>query len=377
MKSLFLVCSIGLFTFACKNQERVSDAESLPAAAAFDTVIDGKKVGIVYLKNDAGMTAAVTNYGARMLALWVPDKDGKPVDVLLGLPGIHDYVQAKERFFGAVVGRFGNRIARGKFVLNGKEYHLDINNPPNTLHGGATGFHSRVWDMQQPDSQTVRLTYVSPDGEEGYPGTLTVQVEYKLTTDNQLLMNYEWNSDQLSVANITNHNFWNLNGEGSGSINQHLLQIPAANYTPVDSTLIPTGISTVAGTPFDFRKVRTIGQGMDTSDIQLKYGAGYDHNFVLDKGITSDTAWAGTITGDISGIEMRIVSTEPGLQFYGGNFMKSQHRLKNGSRDDFRTAFCLETQHFPDSPNQPAFPSTLVEPGRVYQSRTAYKFSTP
>lgn len=366
---------------ACNEVEKqpveAAAPSAWPDAAAFDTVLDGKQVRLLYLKNAKGMRAAVTNYGARMVGFEVPDSAGQPVDIVLGLAGIRDYILAEERFFGAVVGRFGNRIARGKFVLDNNTYQLDINNPPNTLHGGRTGFHSRVWDMEQPDSQTVRLHYVSADGEEGYPGELKVMVEYHLNQEGGLELNYEWSANQRTVANITNHNFWNLNGEGSGTINNHWLQVMAEQYTPVDSTLIPTGIASVAGTPFDFREGQIIGARLDSSNVQLRYGGGFDHNFVLNKGVTEGSQWLATITGDQTGIEMQIYSTEPGLQFYGGNFMQSRHTLKSGAKDDFRTAFCLETQHFPDSPNQPGFPSTLVEPGKTYRSHTEYRIGLP
>ena len=202
-------------------------------------------------------------------------------------------------------------------------------------------------------------------------------VEYHLNEEGGLEMNYEWSANQRTIANITNHNFWNLNGEGSGTINNHWLQVNAGRYTPVDSTLIPTGIASVAGTPFDFRERQMIGARLDSSNVQLRYGGGFDHNFVLDKGITESSQWQATITGDQTGLEMQIYSTEPGLQFYGGNFMQSRHTLKSGAKDDFRTAFCLETQHFPDSPNQPGFPSTLVEPGKTYHSHTEYRIGLP
>jgi aldose 1-epimerase len=350
---------------------------SLPKAEAFDTVLYSKKIALFYLRNQNGIQAAVTNYGARMVGMLVPDKNDRFTDVVIGFNNIADFIKAEERFFGAIVGRYGNRIAKGQFELDGRKYKLDLNNGPNTLHGGRSGFHSRVWDVVQPDSSSLVLTYVSFDGEEGYPGTVKTQVTYRITKENELHMLYETTTDARTVINITNHNFWNLNGEGSGTIGGHELMVKASKYTPIDSTFIPTGIEPVAGTPFDFTTFHQIGERVNAENIQLKFASGYDHNFVLDKGITPTPEFIATVKGDLSGIEMDILTTEPGLQFYGGNFMQSKHTLKSGFKDDFRTAFCLETQHFPDSPNQPSFPSTVIEPGIMYKSVTVYKFNTP
>lgn len=378
------ITAISFVFFSCANNqnnktEMNSTADSavaatLPGAATFDSTIDGKKVQLAFISNKNGIKAAVTNYGARMVGLLVPDKNGVPTDVCIGFDNINDYAGAAERYFGSVVGRFGNRIAKGKFTLDGKEYQLALNNGVNTLHGGPKGFHSVMWDMVQPDSSSVVLTYVAADGEEGYPGKLTVKVEYRITDADEVVMNYEISTDKKTVVNVTNHNYWNLNGEGSGTINDHELMIKATKYTPVDSTLIPTGIETVIGTPFDFTTAAKIGSRIDADNTQLKYGKGYDHNYVLDKGITAQPELIVTVKADKSGIAMDVLTTEPGVQFYGGNFMNSLHILKSGAKDDFRTAFCLETQHFPDSPNQPSFPSTVLEPGTTYKSSTVHKF---
>lgn len=376
--------AISLVFFSCaNNQNNKTDmnsttdsavAATLPGTATFDSTIDGKKVQLAYIANKNGIKAAVTNYGARMVGLLVPDKNGVPTDVCIGFDNIKDYASATERYFGAIVGRFGNRIAKGKFTLDGKEYQLPLNNGVNSLHGGPKGFHSVMWDMVQPDSSSVVLTYVAADGEEGYPGKLTVKVEYRITDADEVVMNYEISTDKKTVVNVTNHNYWNLNGEGSGTINDHELMIKATKYTPVDSTLIPTGIEPVAGSPFDFTTAATIGSRVDAENTQLKYGKGYDHNYVLDKGITAQPELIVTVKGDKSGIAMDVLTTEPGVQFYGGNFMGGKNTLKNGTKDDFRTAFCLETQHFPDSPNQPTFPTTVLEPGKVYKSSTVQRF---
>jgi aldose 1-epimerase len=347
---------------------------TLPDRKAFQDTIDGKMTDVYILKNKNGMTAAVTNYGGRLVGFWVPDKNGKMTDVVVGLGSVQEYVTSTEPYFGATIGRYGNRIANGKFSLDGKEYTLFKNNGPNTLHGGKKGFQYVVWDANQPNDSTLELHYLSKDMEEGFPGNLDVRVTYSLTGNNELKFDYIATTDKKTVVNLTNHAFFNLNGEGSGTINNHVLQINADQYTPVDSTLIPTGKNeTVQGTPFDFKNPTAIGARInDTANIQLKNGAGYDHNFVLNG---TGLKQAAIVTGDRSGIVMAINTQEPGLQFYGGNFMKSKNTFKGGAKDDFRTAFCLETQHFPDSPNQPGFPSTVLEPGKTYQTTSVYQFS--
>jgi aldose 1-epimerase len=248
------------------------------------------------------------------------------------------------------------------------------NNGPNTLHGGKKGFQAVMWDASQPNDTTLVLHYVSPDGEEGFPGNLDVTVTYSVTADNGFKCDYVAKTDKKTVVNLTNHAFFNLNGEGSGSINNHILQIHASRYTPVDSTLIPTGkIEPVAGTPFDFTKPTAIGARLEEDNQQLKYGKGYDHNYVLNGG--KGMKKAATVIGDKSGIVMEVHTEEPGLQFYGGNFMQGKNTFKGGSKDEFRTAFCLETQHFPDAPNQPSFPSITLSPGETYKTTSVYKFS--
>lgn len=375
-----------LFSVACNSVETDKEKSttvnpiaplvvSLPDIAGFDSVVDGKKTTLFYIKNKNNLKAAITNYGARMVSFYVPDTTGKPTDIILGFNSLKGFMGSSEKYYGAIVGRYGNRIAKGKFSLDGKSYQLDINNSPNTLHGGSTGFHSRVWDAVQLDSQSVALSYVSVDGEEGYPGTVTTKVVYTLTDNDELKIDYEIKTDKKTIINITNHNFWNLNGEGSGTINQHSLIVEASKYNPVDSTLIPLGIKSVSGTPFDFITFHKIGERLETGDLQIKYGKGYDHNFILDKGITLEPGLAAIVKGDLSGITMEIFTTEPGIQFYGGNFMQGKNILKSGAKDEYRTAFCLETQHFPDSPNQPAFPSTVLEPGKIYKSTTTHKFN--
>lgn len=346
----------------------------IPDRKDFQDSIDGKKTDLYILKNTAGMKAAITNYGGRLVSLLVPDKNGKLTDVVVGFGSVQDYVYSTEPYFGATIGRVGNRIAKGKFSLDGKQYTLFTNNGPNTLHGGKKGFQAVVWDATQPNDSTLELHYLSQDMEEGFPGNLDVKVTYSLTADNGFKCEYNATTDEKTVVNLTNHAFFNLNGEGSGTINNHILQINANKYTPVDSTLIPTGkIEPVAGTPFDFTKPTTIGARVEENNEQLKYGKGYDHNFVLNphRGMKH----AATVRGDRSGIQMDVYTEEPGLQFYGGNFMQGKNSFKTGKKDDFRTAFCLETQHFPDAPNQPSFPGVVLEPGQTYHTVSVYKFS--
>jgi aldose 1-epimerase len=308
----------------------------------------------------------------------VPDKNGALTDVSVGYDSIGKYIHQPESYFGAIVGRYGNRIAKGKFKLEGKEYKLATNNGANHLHGGLKGFGARVWDAKQLNDSTLELTYISKDMEEGYPGSVQSKVTYTLSGDggNSLKIDYDATTDKPTVLNLTNHTYFNLNGQGSGTINNHLLQLNADNYTPVDSTLIPTGkIEPVAGTPFDFRQPTAIGARIDSPNQQLKFGKGYDHNFVLNPNKGTGLNLAATVLGDQSGIFMEVLTDQPGIQFYGGNFMTGSNPLKGGKKDDHRTAFCLETQHYPDSPNQPSFPSTELKPGQQYKTSTVYKFS--
>jgi aldose 1-epimerase len=285
---------------------------------------------------------------------------------------LQGYLDSTETYHGAIVGRYANRIARGKFSLNGKSYQLSINNSPNHLHGGPKGFNNQFWKVEDTKSNNIKLSYFSKDGEENYPGNLNVSVTYTLSDQNELIINYEATTDQTTVFNITSHPFFNLNGQGSGPVENHLLQINASNYTPVDEALIPTGIFTVKNTPFDFTAPKRIGGNINDENEQLKLGAGYDHNFVLDgQGMRT----AGTAVGDKSGIQMEVITDQPGMQLYTGNYMQGENIIKYGLKDNHREAFCLETQHYPDSPNHPEFPSTVLEPGKVFRSTTIYKFS--
>lgn len=382
--SIFLLLTIVIISMfsSCSNSEtkkatETSSADStavvIPDAKDFRDTINNQSTDLYVLQNSKGMKAAITNYGGRLVSLLVPDKNGKLTDVVVGFKSVKDYANSTEPYFGATIGRYGNRIAKGKFTLDGNQYTLFTNNGPNTLHGGKNGYQAVVWNAKQINDSTLELTYLSKDGDEGFPGNLNVKVIYRLTNDNELKLDYEAKTDKKTVVNLTNHAFFNLNGEGSGTINNHILQINSKEYTPVDSTLIPTGKNEpVGGTPFDFTNPVTIGANVDSDNEQLKNGKGYDHNFVL---TGTGMKHAAIITGDQSGIVMDVYTEEPGLQFYGGNFMQSKNIFKSGAKDDFRTAFCLETQHFPDSPNQPAFPSTVLNADEVYKTSSVYEFS--
>jgi aldose 1-epimerase len=337
-------------------------------------VIDGKETALFKLKNINGMEVLITNYGGRLVGLSIPDKNGVLTDVVIGLGSVDGYQGSTEPYFGATIGRYCNRIANGTFKLDGKEYTLYRNNGLNMLHGGKRGFHDVVWDVIQFDNSRLELYYFSEDMEEGFPGNLKVRVTYTLTEGNSLKISYLVTTDKPTVVNLTNHAFFNLNGEGSGTILNHQIQIKANGYLPVDGNLIPTGnLEDVTGTPFDFRKVATIGARINDHNEQLEKGKGYDHNFLLNKhAIRTPVA---RVKGDKSGILMEVFTDQPGLQFYSGNFMKGKNTMKRGKKDAYRTAFALETQHFPDSPNQPSFPTTELKPGQTYKTMSCYKFS--
>ncbi|CAM4015636.1 aldose epimerase family protein [Gillisia limnaea] len=375
-----------VLTVACKNENKQKNNiqyEDMKAQETivldpvkFNTTINGKDVKLYSITNNNGMEAYFTNFGGRLVGLLVPDKNGERIDVVIGMESTEAYQESTEPYFGATIGRYGNRIAKGKFNLEGKEYSVPTNNGENALHGGFLGFQNVVWNASQPNEHTLVLNYLSKDMEEGFPGNLKVQVTYSLTDENELKMEYEAVTDKTTVVNLTNHAFFNLNGEGSGSILDHSLKIYADKFTPVDDGLIPTGaLKEVKGTPFDFLEPHTIGQRIEADNQQLENGKGYDHNFVLNSNKEKGMNRAATVVGNKSGIVMNVYTEEPGLQFYSGNFMEGKNRLKTGATDDFRTAFALETQHFPDSPNQPEFPSTILEPGEIYKSTSIYEFS--
>jgi aldose 1-epimerase len=344
---------------------------------SFGKTKDGQEAQLYTLTNKNNVKATITNYGGRVVELQVPDKNGKLTDVVVGLKNVGEYETSTDGYYGAIIGRYGNRIGKSTFTLDGQKYSLPANDGANSLHGGKNGFHYAFWEAQQPDAHTVVLTYTSKDMEEGYPGNLKAKVTYTLTDDNELKMDYEATTDKPTVVNLTNHAYFNLNGEGSGDILGHVLQINADKFTPVDATLIPTGkLEPVAGTPFDFTKPTAIGARINAQQDQLLKGKGYDHNYVLNKPEAGAMSKAAEVVGDKSGIVMEVFTQEPGIQFYSGNFMSGKNTFKGGAKDTFRNAFCLETQHFPDSPNQPSFPSTVLKPGETYKTSSVYKFST-
>ena len=340
----------------------------------FQKTIDGKQTNLYTLKN-TNLELQITNYGARIVSYLVRDKQGKCTDIVVGFDDLDKYIKADERYYGAVVGRYANRIAKGRFTLEGNEFVLATNNGPNHLHGGKKGFQDVVWDVVEATNNTLTLKYFSKDREEGYPGNLEATIKYSLN-GNDLDLDFLATTDKTTVFNITNHAFFNLNGLGSGSIFNHQLLINADHYTPVDDTAIPLGdIAPVESTPFDFRTTHTIGSRIKLENKQLTIGNGYDHNYVLNRTDVTSLSLAAKAIGDQSGIVLEVLTTEPGMQFYSGNFMKSKHVLKYGFRDEPYTAFCLETQHFPDSPNHPHFPSTVLKPGEQFRSKTIFRIS--
>jgi aldose 1-epimerase len=344
---------------------------------SFGTAPDGQAIDIYTLKNAKGMEAKITNFGATLVSLRVPDRAGKFDDVVLGFDSLDGYVKLNT-YFGATIGRYGNRIAHGQFSLDGKTYNLPKNNGENTLHGGITGFNKHVWEAKPVATKAgeeLELTYVSKDGEEGFPGNLSVKVVYKLAADkNDLTIDYTATTDKDTVLNLTNHSYFNLAGAGSGDILKDEVTIHASKFTPVDASLIPTGeLKDVTGTPFDFRKPTAVGARIDQNDPQLQYGKGYDLNWVLDrKG--AGLAPAAEVYEPTTGRVLEVFTTEPGVQFYSGNHMDDTQG-KGGKMYHFRGALCLETQHYPDSPNHPAFPTTELKPGETFHSTTVLKFS--
>ncbi len=333
------------------------------------------------LKNAHGLEVRVLDYGGIIVSLRVPDRVGNFDDIVLGFDSLADYLRVSP-YFGAIVGRYGNRIARGRFTLDGRTYTLATNDGPNHVHGGLNGFDKVVWGVspfERQDSVGLLLRYTSPDGEEGYPGTLHATVTYTLTEANELIFDYHATTDRATPVNLTQHSYFNLAGNGRADVLGHMVTLNADSFTPVDSTLIPTGeIRSVAGTPFDFRTPAAIGARIDQDDEQLRYARGYDHNFVLNQ--RGDDRRAGAtpaarVYEPSSGRVMEIYTTEPGLQFYSGNFLDGTLRGKKGARYGRRSGLAMETQHFPDSPNHSQFPSTILVPGREYRSRTVLRFN--
>lgn len=368
--SSFLLCLTLLFCVSVVSAQEITKA-------SFGKTADGESVDIYTLKNRNGMEAKITNYGGIVVSLTAPDRNKKYADVVLGFNDLDSYLKGHP-YFGAIIGRYGNRIAKGRFTLNGVEYKLAVNNGENHLHGGIKGFDKVVWTakpMKTKAGAVLSLTYLSKDGEEGYPGNLTVKVDYTLTNRDELRIDYFAQTDKDTVTNLTHHSYFNLAGEGNGDILSHQLMINANQFTPTDAGSIPTGeLRNVQGTPFSFLTSTTIGARIDQDDQQLKFGGGYDHNWVVN-GKAGSLRQAATAYESTSGRVMEVWTTEPGVQFYTGNFLDGTLTGKSGKPYPKRSGFCLETQHYPDSPNKPAFPTTTLKAGKPYRSTTIYRFS--
>ncbi len=373
MMCVALAASLAMAVLAEKSAEMAKSMEK----KVFGTTADGKTADLYTLKNKTGMQVSITNFGATVVSIMVPDKAGKMADVALGYDDLAGY-ELNKNYLGVLVGRYGNRIAHGKFSIDGTEYTLAKNNGDNSLHGGIKGFNKAMWeakDVSKGGEAAVEMKYVSKDGEEGYPGNLSVTVVYTLTNKNELKIDYSATADKKTVVNLTNHTYFNLAGQGNGDILKQDLMINADTFTPVDSGLIPTGeLKKVEGTPFDFRKATAIGARIEANDEQIKLGGGYDHNFVLNRKAATGLSLAARASDPASGRTMEVWTAEPGVQFYTGNFLDGSFKGKGGIAYQKRTAFCLETQHFPDSPNHPSFPTTLLKPGAKYHTTTVYKF---
>jgi aldose 1-epimerase len=371
---IFMVLLIFTTSLIAKGGERKVQVSE------FGKTKDGDTIYRFVLTNKKSVEASVISYGATLVSLKVPDRNGKIGDVVLGYDSVDGYEQGKS-YFGGTIGRYGNRIAGGQFTLDGTVFHLPKNDGPNSLHGGTTGFNKRVWtavDRSRADAQVLELSYTSPDGEEGYPGTLQVKVTYTLPAEtNELRIDYSASTDKDTILNLTNHSYFNLSGVASQEIVDHQLLLRAREFTTVDSTLIPTGgLRTVDGTPFDFRKPTAIGARINQDDEQLRFGKGYDHNWVLEGAGKGGLQLAAQVFEPTSGRVLEVDTTEPGIQFYSGNFLDGKDRGKGSELYAHRTGFCLETQHFPDSPNHPNFPSTELKPGQTYRSATVLRFTT-
>lgn len=371
-KTVWLVCLLaGLFS--CQNAEK-----GLPLLdkQQFEKTVDGKEISL-YTLQAGDITMQVTNLGGRVVTLWTPDKNGQMEDIVLGYPNVDTYLNPPgERYLGPVVGRFANRIANGQFTLDGETYQLPINNNGQTLHGGTIGLDMAVWTVEEVTDNRIVLSHVSPDGEDGFPGNLTLQMTYTLTPDNEFRIDYTATTDKPTVINLSHHGVFNLKGEGNGTVMDHVLTLNACAIVPVDSVLIPTGeLMEVEGTPFDFRQPTVVGDRINDDNEQLKNGVGYDHCWVMDRKTAKDAEFIASIYEPTNGRLMEVYTDQPGIQFYSGNFFDGTVNGKYGKPLNQREAFALEAQHFPDSPNHPDFPSTRLDPGETYTQVCIYKFS--
>lgn len=373
-KSLFILAAILLFFTACTSQQKKDVTLSGLSPKDFQTTVDGKSTDLFVLKNKQGMEVCITNYGGRIVSVMVPDRNGEMQDVVLGFDSIQDYLNIPTNF-GATIGRYGNRINQGRISVEGIEYQLPQNNYGHCLHGGPEGFDTRIFDAKQLNEQALELSYLSKDGEAGFPGNLLCKVTFTLTEGNALDIHYEAETDRTTVVNLTNHSYFNLDGVPSGNNYDHLLTIHADAYTPVDSTFMTTGeILPVENTDMDFRQPTPIGARIDNDFVQLVYGKGYDHNWVLNTQGDISRKCA-TLESPRTGIVLDVYTNEPGLQVYAGNFLDGSIKGKKGITYQRRASVCLETQKFPDTPNKPHWPSALLKRGERYDSRCIYKFS--
>ncbi len=373
MKKIVFIVMAALAVFSCTQKKQVQ----LLDASAFEAEVDGKQVSL-YTLHAGEITMQVTNYGARVVTLWAPDKSGNQEDIVLGYNNLDNYVNNPgERFLGAVVGPYANRIAKGTYTIGDQVYNFPQNNNGQTLHGGLKGLDMVVWDVDTLTTDSIVFSYLRPDGQEGMPGNLKIVMTYTITPENEFRVDYLAQTDKATHVNISHHSFFNLKGEGNGTINDHVLYINASKTTPVDSVLIPTGeIVPVEGTPFDFREPKAIGQDLEVENEQLKNGAGYDHNWVLDRKTESELELAASVWEPASGRYMEVWTDQPALQFYGGNFFDGTTAGKYGRTLNYRESIALETQKYPDTPNHANFPSTLLNPGESYTHTCVYRFGT-
>lgn len=367
----------GVVVSGCAHKAEPQKPEVFPASN-FDTILHGLQVSLYTLTNQNGMAVQVTNYGARIVDLWVPSKNGDFKDVVWGYSNIKDYLDSPDVYSGPVVGRYGNRIAKGRFVLDGEEYQLTINDGENHIHGGSNGLWNRIWTARQytndDGEEAVEMTYFSPDGEEGYPGNMNIKVTYTVGNENTLRIDYEATSDATTIVNLTSHSYFNLHGTSAKSTNSHILTLNADSFTPTDAELIPTGdITRVENTPLDFRQPTAIGERIEADYEPLHFAKGYDHNWILNK-TSNEISLAASLYEPETGIVMNVLTDQPAIQFYSGNFMNGTETGKRGDKHNYRTGVALETQNYPDAPNHSNFPSAVLKPGDTYKHVCIYEF---
>ncbi len=367
----------GVVVSGCAHKVEPQKPELFPASN-FDTILHGLQVSLYTLTNQNGMAVQVTNYGARIVDLWVPSKNGDFKDVVWGYSNIKDYLDSPDVYSGPVVGRYGNRIAKGRFVLDGEEYQLTINDGENHIHGGSNGLWNRIWTARQytndDGEEAVEMTYFSPDGEEGYPGNMNIKVTYTVGNENTLRIGYEATSDATTIVNLTSHSYFNLHGTSAKSTNSHILTLNADSFTPTDAELIPTGdITRVENTPLDFRQPTAIGERIEADYEPLHFAKGYDHNWILNK-TSNEISLAASLYEPETGIVMNVLTDQPAIQFYSGNFMNGTETGKRGDKHNYRTGVALETQNYPDAPNHSNFPSAVLKPGDTYKHVCIYEF---